>query len=84
MSLTGPSVVVISLASQSITHDAPSHLQETNPPFVESMVDFLIESGMRAFRPSLVTNMMGYNAKYEQDIKTMADLAHESALHALA
>ena len=43
------------------------------------MGDFLIESGLRAFRPTLVTNMMGYNTKYEHDIQVMADLANESA-----
>lgn len=53
-------------------------VQETDPPFVKAMGDFLVESGLRAFRPTLVTNMMGYNAKYEQDIQIMADLANKS------
>ena len=57
---------------------ACSGAQDSDPPFVKAMGDFLIESGLRAFRPSLVTNMMGYNTKYEQDIHTMADLANKS------
>ncbi|KAH9922456.1 cytochrome P450 [Fomitopsis serialis] len=65
------------IALCSMSYRLNSFYRESNPPFVESMVDFLIESGQRAFRPSLVTNMMGYNAKYEQDIKVMADLAHD-------
>lgn len=42
------------------------------------MVDFLVESGRRSHRPSLVTTVMGYQTKYEQDIKILADLADES------
>ncbi|KZT69908.1 cytochrome P450 [Daedalea quercina L-15889] len=65
------------IALCSMSYRLNSFYRETNPPFVEAMVDFLVESGLRAFRPTLVTNVMGYNAKYEQDIKTMADLANE-------
>ncbi len=43
------------------------------------MVDFLIECNLRANRPTIVNSMMvGTTAKYEQDIKTMAELADES------
>ncbi len=43
------------------------------------MVDFLTESGRRANRPSIVNAMLrSTNAKYEQDIKTMIELADES------
>lgn len=43
------------------------------------MGDFLAEAGVRVNRPSVVQALMrGMNAKYEQDIKTMADLADES------
>ncbi|KAH9836403.1 cytochrome P450 [Rhodofomes roseus] len=65
------------IALCSMSYRLNSFYRDSSPPFVEAMVDFLVESGQRAFRPSLVTNMLGYNAKYEQDIKTMADLANE-------
>ncbi|PSR70599.1 hypothetical protein PHLCEN_2v13537, partial [Hermanssonia centrifuga] len=51
---------------------------ENSHPFVQSMVDFLIECNLRANRPTIVNSMMvGTTAKYEQDIKTMAELADE-------
>ncbi|KZT04430.1 cytochrome P450 [Laetiporus sulphureus 93-53] len=65
------------IALCSMSHRLNSFYRETNHPFVQAMVDFLIESGHRAFRPSIVTSVMGYNTKYEQDIKIMADLANE-------
>lgn len=42
------------------------------------MADFLIESGHRANRPSLVTSVLGYQTKYEKDIRIMSDLVDES------
>ncbi|KAH9931026.1 cytochrome P450 [Amylocystis lapponica] len=55
-----------------------SFYREGNHPFVQAMVDFLVESGQRAFRPALVNSLMrGNNEKYTQDIKIMADLANE-------
>lgn len=43
------------------------------------MTNFLVESGRRVNRPAIVnTMMMGATAKYEEDIKTMAELADES------
>ena len=43
------------------------------------MGDFLIESGRRANRPTLVQSMMaGSNAKYEADINTLSTVADES------
>ena len=43
------------------------------------MVDFLVECNLRANRPGLLNSMMyGTTAKYEQDMKTMNDLADES------
>ena len=54
-------------------------IQDSSHPFVQSMVDFLIECNLRANRPGLLTSMMmGTTAKYEQDIKTMQELADES------
>ena len=44
------------------------------------MVDFLIECNLRANRPGLLTSVMvSTTAKYEEDIKTMAELADKSA-----
>ncbi|KAI0729796.1 cytochrome P450 [Fomitopsis betulina] len=65
------------IALCSMSYRLNSFYSETDPPFVKAMGDFLVESGLRAFRPTLVTNMMGYNAKYEQDIQIMADLANK-------
>ncbi|TCD71958.1 hypothetical protein EIP91_000090 [Steccherinum ochraceum] len=43
-----------------------------------AMLDFLIESGLRANRPAIVNAMMRSSRyKYEQDIKIMSDLADE-------
>jgi cytochrome P450 / NADPH-cytochrome P450 reductase len=43
------------------------------------MVDFLTESSLRARRPGIVQAFMkGSQAKWEQDIKTMAELADRS------
>lgn len=43
------------------------------------MNDFLIESGKRANRPTILNNLMG--SKYEEDIKTMAEVADERELY---
>ena len=67
-------------ASESESDWADRARQEGNHPFIQAMVDFLVESGRRANRLGLVKPMMrGANAKYEQDIRTMARLAEESA-----
>ena len=43
------------------------------------MIDFLVECNSRANRPGLLNSMMvGTTAKFEQDIKVMAELADES------
>lgn len=53
-------------------------LQESTHPFVQAMVDFLLESGKRANRLPIVQSMMrGVNAKYEEDMKTMNELVEE-------
>ena len=46
-----------------------------------AMNDFLIESGNRANRPTLLNNLM--SSKYEEDIKTMAELADNRKLNSL-
>jgi hypothetical protein len=44
------------------------------------MADFLLECDYRSRRPAVVQWMMrGSNAKYEEDMKIMNDLANESA-----
>ena len=56
-----------------------SMTQDSSHPFVQSMIDFLVECNLRANRPGLLTSMMvGTTAKYEQDVKVMAELADES------
>ena len=56
------------------------NLQPEPHPFATAMADFLLESGRRANRASLVQAMMtGTNAKYEADMKTMNELVDESA-----
>lgn len=53
--------------------------QETPHEFVQAMIDFLIEAGLRANRPAIVNAMMRSSwYKYEHDIKIMSDLADES------
>ena len=56
-------------------------MQEEPHPFATAMADFLIESGRRAARPSLVQAVMsGTNAKYEEDMRTLNALVDESEL----
>ncbi|PIL35108.1 cytochrome P450 [Ganoderma sinense ZZ0214-1] len=55
-----------------------SFYREEPHPFVTAMVDFLLESGRRPVRPSLVQAMMtGTNAKYDADINTLNTLVEE-------
>ncbi|KAH9850173.1 bifunctional P-450/NADPH-P450 reductase [Lenzites betulinus] len=54
-----------------------SFYRDDLPPFAHAMVDFLLESGKRANRPTIVQSMMtGTNAKYEEDQKIMGDLVN--------
>ena len=49
------------------------------------MVDFLVECNLRVNRPGLLNSMMvGTTAKYEEDIKTMVQLADDSGCHTIA
>ncbi|KAJ7692444.1 cytochrome P450 [Mycena rosella] len=54
-----------------------SFYTEKQPPFAAAMVDFLIESDRRSTRPRVVQALIGNNAKFERDIKTMTDLGDE-------
>ena len=54
-------------------------MQDNAHPFIMAMNDFLIESGNRANRPTLLNNLM--SSKYEEDIKTMAELADNRKLN---
>ncbi|KAH8103122.1 cytochrome P450 [Cristinia sonorae] len=66
------------IALTAMTYRLNSFYRESSPPFVQAMVDFLVESGLRANRPAIVNAMMrGTAYKYEQDIKVMTDLADE-------
>ena len=56
-------------------------MQDNAHPFIMAMNDFLIESGNRANRPTLLNNLM--SSKYEEDIKTMAELADNRKLNSL-
>ena len=60
--------------------DSPNSFYREKPhPFATAMAEFLVESGMRANRPSVVQAMMsGSNAKYEENIRIMDKLATES------
>jgi len=45
-------------------------------PFIDAMVDYLVESGRRASRPKLASFLMrSANQKYASDIKLMRDVA---------
>ena len=56
----------------------PDDAQESTHPFVQAMMDFLVECGYRANRPPIMQSLMrGTNAKYEADMKIMADLCNE-------
>ncbi|OCH86500.1 cytochrome P450 [Obba rivulosa] len=66
------------IALCSMSYRLNSFYREGSHPFIQALADFLVESGRRANRPFLVKSMMmGSNAKYEQDIRTMAQLAEE-------
>ncbi|KAM5540781.1 hypothetical protein V8D89_005425 [Ganoderma adspersum] len=66
----------ISLCSMS--YRLNSFYREEPHPFATAMADFLIESGRRSARPSLVQAMMsGSNAKYEEDKRTLNALVEE-------
>ncbi|KAJ6631867.1 cytochrome P450 [Mycena sp. CBHHK59/15] len=52
-----------------------SFYTETQPPFAAAMGDFLAESDLRASRPRVLQALVGFTAKFEQDIKTMRDLS---------
>ncbi|KAK7678479.1 hypothetical protein QCA50_018539 [Cerrena zonata] len=66
------------IALTAMTYRFNAFYSETAHPFTQAMGDFLAEAAVRVNRPSVVQALMrGTNAKYEQDIKTMADLADE-------
>ncbi|KAJ7501738.1 fatty acid hydroxylase [Mycena galericulata] len=65
------------IAYCSMSYRLNSFYTEKQPAFAAAMVDFLIESDRRASRPRVVQALVGNNAKYEQDIKTMKDLGDQ-------
>jgi cytochrome P450/NADPH-cytochrome P450 reductase len=55
---------------------------ESMPPFVGAMTRFLLESGMRTQRSSVIQGWMKEtNRQYEADMKLMIDVCDESAYH---
>ncbi|KAI0354817.1 fatty acid hydroxylase [Trametes cingulata] len=55
-----------------------SFYREDLHPFAVAMADFLIESGRRSNRPTIIQSMMtGTNAKYEEDQRIMGQLVNE-------
>ncbi|KAF7794903.1 hypothetical protein EIP86_006046 [Pleurotus ostreatoroseus] len=67
------------IALCSMSYRLNSFYRESNHPFVQSMVDFLVECNLRVNRPGLLNSMMvGTTAKYEEDIKTMVQLADDT------
>ncbi|CCM04514.1 uncharacterized protein FIBRA_06695 [Fibroporia radiculosa] len=65
------------IALCSMSYRLNSFYREDNHPFIKSLSSFLLESGRRSMRPSVVTSVMGYTAPYEADIEVMADLANK-------
>ncbi|KAJ3487812.1 hypothetical protein NLI96_g3280 [Meripilus lineatus] len=66
------------IALCSMSYRFNSFYRDAAHPFVQSMVDFLIECGLRANRPSVVNSVMrGTKAQYESDIQVMASIADE-------
>lgn len=51
-------------------------------PFVDAMLNFMLESGRRALRPPFITSLMRKtNAKFDADVKLMSDLARKVMDH---
>ncbi|EJU05201.1 cytochrome P450 [Dacryopinax primogenitus] len=66
------------IALSMMSHRFNSFYMEEMPPFCQAMTRFLIESGVRNQRPSMIQNLMrAENAQYEADIKFMADVCDQ-------
>ncbi|TDL21939.1 cytochrome P450 oxidoreductase OrdA-like protein [Rickenella mellea] len=64
------------IAICTMSHRLNSFYTEEPPKFTQAMVDFLVESGKRALRPTVVQSVMwGKTAKYDADIKLMTEFA---------
>ncbi|KZT53967.1 cytochrome P450 [Calocera cornea HHB12733] len=65
-----------------MSHRFNSFYMEDMPPFCQAMTRFLIESGLRTQRPSLVSNLLRTeNAQYEADINLMAEVCDQLVQH---
>ncbi|KAI0075367.1 bifunctional P-450/NADPH-P450 reductase [Panus rudis PR-1116 ss-1] len=66
------------IALCSMSYRLNSFYREELPPFAQAMGEFLLESGSRALRPSIVNTLMRANAnKYQENIDIMMNLAKE-------
>ncbi|KAI0075350.1 bifunctional P-450/NADPH-P450 reductase [Panus rudis PR-1116 ss-1] len=66
------------IALCSMSYRLNSFYRDDLPPFVQSMGDFLFESGRRALRPGIVNTLMRGSAnKYQEDMDTMLGLVNE-------
>ncbi|KAJ7234012.1 cytochrome P450 [Mycena haematopus] len=65
------------IAYCSMSYRMNSFYSDKPVPFVVAMGDFLVESDLRASRPRVLQAVIGKNAKYQQDIKLMKDLANQ-------
>ncbi|KAF8185259.1 cytochrome P450 [Mycena galopus ATCC 62051] len=65
------------IAYCSMSYRMNSFYSDKPVPFVTAMGDFLVECDLRASRPRVLQAVLGKNTKYQQDIKTMKDLADE-------
>ncbi|KAJ7910393.1 fatty acid hydroxylase [Mycena leptocephala] len=65
------------IAYCSMSYRMNSFYSEKPLPFVVAMGDFLAECDLRASRPRVLQAVLGKNAKYQQDIKLMKDLANQ-------
>ncbi|KAJ6505385.1 fatty acid hydroxylase [Mycena sanguinolenta] len=65
------------IAYCSMSYRMNSFYSDKPVPFVVAMGDFLVECDLRASRPRVLGAVLGKNAKYQQDMKVMKDLADE-------
>ncbi|KAF7367846.1 Fatty acid hydroxylase [Mycena sanguinolenta] len=67
------------IAYCSMSYRINSFYSDKQVPFIVAMGDFLVECGLRASRPRVLGAVLGKNAKYQQDMKVLKDLADQSA-----
>ncbi|KDN45033.1 hypothetical protein RSAG8_05206, partial [Rhizoctonia solani AG-8 WAC10335] len=66
------------IALCTFNHRLNSFYTNDEPIFVKAMGEFLMESGMRAMKPSILKSLpLGANTKYAENIKVMSTLADQ-------